>query len=152
MRNPTKLRKAGRVCRMLFFLGMILLIFFLCALFGTIKALDYVDRHRVRLYPSDEVMRFAAAEHETLEATAYPLTTARGRCEDIPLDRFDAKCREALKPLKIYSDEYGVYLMTSKDWYSGEHGIFIARDENNMPPALSWARIEGRVFAYGVFD
>ena len=148
----TMLRKAGRVCGMLLFLGTISLILFLCALFGTIKALDYVDRHRVRLYPPDEVMRFAAAEHETLEATAYPLTTARGRCEDIPLDRFDAKCREALKPLKIYSDEYGVYLMTSKDWYSGEHGIFIARDENNMPPALNWARIEGRVFAYGIFD
>ena len=146
------LRKAGSVCWTLFFLGMIVIFFFVLTVYGTVRALDYIDANRVLLYPSDEVMRFVAAEHETLEKTACPLTTVQGKCEDIPLDRFDEKCREALKPLKIYSDEYGVYLVTGKDWYSGEHGIFIARDEEKMPPALTWAWLEGRVFAYGIFD
>ena len=146
------LKKAGGFCWTMFFLGMIALLLFVLTLYGTIRALDYIDENRGRLYPSDEVMKYLAAEHETLEKTACPLTTVQGKCEDIPLDRFDEKCREALKPLKIYSDEYGVYLVTGKDWYSGEHGIFIARDEEKMPPALTWAWLEGRVFAYGIFD
>jgi hypothetical protein len=146
------LKKAGSVCWTLFFLGMISIIFFVLTLYGTAKVLDSIEARRVKLYPSDEVIKYVVAEHETLEKAAYPLTTVQGKCEDIPVERFDGKCREALKPLKIYSDEYGVYIVTSRDWYSGEHGIFIARDEENMPPALTWAWLEGRVFAYGIFD
>ena len=42
--------------------------------------------------------------------------------------------------------------MTGKDWYNGEHGIFIVRDENNMPPDLNWGLIEGRIYTYAIYD
>ena len=38
--------------------------------------------------------------------------------------------------------------MTSKNWYVGENGIFIARDKHNMPDDMSWGLIEGRVYTY----
>ncbi len=41
--------------------------------------------------------------------------------------------------------------MTSKSWYVGENGIFIARDKDRMPDDMSWGLIEGRVFAYAFF-
>ena len=90
-------------------------------------------------------------EHEALEAVACGMTTMAGKNDDIPLEQFGEKCVELLHPVKAYSDEYGVYLMTSKDWYSGEHGIFIARDNNNLPPKLSWGLIKGRIYAYTFF-
>ena len=42
--------------------------------------------------------------------------------------------------------------MTSKGWYNGEHGIFIAKDEENMPPDLNWGLIEGRIYTYAIYD
>ena len=41
--------------------------------------------------------------------------------------------------------------MTSKDWYNGEHGIFIAKDEENMPE-INWGLIEGRIYTYAIYD
>ena len=51
-----------------------------------------------------------------------------------------------------YTDEYGVYLVTSRDRYSGEHGIFIPYDAEKMPPRVSWGLIKGRVFTYAIFE
>ena len=42
--------------------------------------------------------------------------------------------------------------MTAKSLYTGENGIFIARDKDNMPDDLSWGLIEGRVFTYAFFE
>ena len=141
------LKKSGRFCWNLCFLALILVFLFFVTMYGTVKTLEFIQTHRVRFYPAKEVMEYLIAEHESLEKTASGIQ-ATGKNEVVPADTFDAKCIELLKPVKIYSDEYGVYLMTSKSWYAGEHGIFIARDAEKMPPALSWGVIEGRVFTY----
>ena len=75
-----------------------------------------------------------------------------GRDDSIPFDRFDAKLIETVKPLRIYSDEYGICFMTCKDWYNGEHGIFIAKDGENMQPDINWGLIDGRIYTYAIYD
>ena len=146
------LKGFGEWCWMMFFRGTVFFFLFVLTIWGTIWALDYSDTHRIKFYPPDEVVDYLMAEHEALEATAFQLTPPGSRKNDIPFDRFDAKLIETVKPVKIYSDEYGIYLMTSKDWYNGEHGIFIAKDEENMPPDLNWGLIEGRIYTYAIYD
>ena len=143
--NP--LRKAGVFCGEAVFHGAILVALFALALLVTIKVMDFVDESHVPFYPSREVQLYLAAEHESLEAVADSLPAG-----DIPLDKFDEQCLAVVKPLRIYSDEYGVYLMTSKNGYVGENGIFIARDAENMPDELSWGLIKGRIFTYAFFE
>ena len=125
---------------------------FVLTIWGTIWALDYSETHRIKFFPPDEVVDYLTAEHESLEGTVNQITQFIGRDDDIPFDRFDARCIETVRPVRIYSDEYGVYLMTSKDWYNGEHGIFIAKDEEKMPPHINWGLIEGRIYTYAIFD
>ena len=134
------------------FHGVVYLILFAFTIWATIWALDFNDNHRIKFFPPGEVMNYLTAEHDSLEAVAYEMTSLTGRKDDMPLDSFDAKCIEIVKPIRIYSDEYGVYLMTSKDWYNGEHGIFIAKDEENMPPDINWGLIEGRIYTYAIYD
>ena len=140
-------RKTGAFCREAVFHGAILVLMFALALLVTIKVMDFVNESHVPFYPSREVQRYLAAEHESLEAVADSLPAG-----DIPLDKFDEQCLAIVKPLRIYGDEYGVYLMTSKNGYVGENGIFIARDAENMPDELSWGLIKGRIFTYAFFE
>ena len=135
--HESLLKKTGNVCWEIVFHGVIVVFLFLLAIFGTIKTLDYVDAHHVPFYPSDEIRQYLASAHESLEAVADGLPTGMARGDSIPADTFGEQCATLLKPLRIYSDDYGVYLMTSKNWYVGENGIFIARDEEKMPPALA---------------
>ena len=146
------LKEFGEWCRVMFFRGMVFFFLFGLTIWGTIWALDYSDTHRIKFYPPDEVVNYLASEHESLEAAASRMTPQGGRNDDIPFDRFDAKLIETVKPVRIYSDEYGIYFMTSRDWYNGEHGIFFAKDEENMPPDLNWGLIEGRIYTYAIFD
>ena len=146
------LKSFGEWCWTMFFRGTVFFFLFVLTIWGTIWALDYSDTHRIKFYPPDEVVDYLTAEHETLEAAAYRMTPLVGRNDDIPFDRFDAKLIETVKPVRIYSDEYGIYLMTSKGWYNGEHGIFFAKDEENMPPDLNWGLIEGRIYTYAIYD
>ena len=146
------LKKAGGVLWTILFHIALAFFLFVLTMYGTVKTLDFVEEHRLKLYPADEVTEYLAAAHATLEETVSGLPPATGECEEIPFDRFDAKTLEMLKPLKIYRDKYGVYIMTAKSWYAGEHGIFIAHDADNMPPMANWGLIEGRVFAYGIFE
>ena len=125
---------------------------FVLTIWGTIWALDYSETHRVKFFPPDEVVAYLTSEHEKLEAAAFRMTPLIGRDDSIPFDRFDAKLIETVKPLRIYSDEYGIYFMTCKDWYNGEHGIFIAKDGENMPPDINWGLIEGRIYTYAIYD
>ena len=76
-----------------------------------------------------------------------------------PERRLSGERRNAVKKgsgssgeIRIYSDEYGIYLTTSKGWYNGEHGIFIAKDEEKMPPDINWGLIEGRIYTYAIYD
>ena len=135
-----------------FFHGMVYFLLFVLTIFFTIKALDYSENHRVKFFPPDETVEYLTKEHEALEARALPLTTMIGKLDDIPFDKFDPKTIEMVKPLKIYSDEYAVYFMTCKDWYNGEHGIFIVRDEERMPPTVNWGLIEGKIYTYAIYD
>lgn len=141
------LRKTACFCRKAVFHGVILVLMFALALLVTIKVMDFVNESHVPFYPSREVMQYLMAEHETLETIAEALPPG-----EIPLDTFGAECAAVVKPLRIYSDEYGVYLMTSKNGYVGENGIFIARDAEKMPELLSWGLIEGRIFTYAFFE
>lgn len=134
------------------FRGTVFFFLFVLTIWATIWALDFSENHRIKFYPPDEVVNYLTAEHESLEATAYPITPSTGKTDNIPLEQFNAKCIETVKPIKIYADEYGVYLMTSKGWYNGEHGIFIAKDEENMPPDINWGLIEGRIYTYAIYD
>lgn len=145
------LKKTGNVCWEIILHGTVIVFLFALAIFGTIKALDFVNERHVPLYPSVEVMEYLRSEHEALEATADALPAGKDRSDNIPPDRFGEQCAGVLKPVRIYSDEYGVYIMTSKSWYVGENGIFIARDKAKMPDDMSWGLIEGRVFAYAFF-
>ena len=146
------LKEFGEKVRIMVFHGIVYLILFVLTVFSTIKALDYSENHRVKFFPPDETVEYLTKEHEALEARARPLTTLIGKLEDIPFDKFDPKTIEMVKPLKIYSDEYALYFMTSKDWYNGEHGIFIVRDEDNMPPTVNWGLIEGKIYTYAFYD
>ena len=146
------LKEFGEWSWTIFFRGTVFFFLFVLTIWGTIWALDYSETHRIKFFPPDEVVDYLTAEHESLEGTVNQITQFIGRDDDIPFDRFDAKCIETVKPVRIYSDEYGVYLMTSKDWYNGEHGIFIAKDEENMPPDINWGLIEGRIYTYAIYD
>ena len=142
------LKKAGNVCWEIVFHGAIVVFLFVLAIFGTIKTLDFVNSRHVPFYPSDEIRQYLASEHEALEAVVDGMPMGMARNDSIPADTFGEQCAALLKPVRIYSDDYGVYLMTSKNWYVGENGIFIARDKDNMPDDMSWGLIEGRIFTY----
>ena len=137
----------GLLCR-----GMMFLLLLALMAWGTVWALDFNDNHHVKFYPPNEVVDYLAAEHEALETTAYRMMPLTGKDDNIPFSSFDAKLIEMVRPIRIHSDEYGIYFMTSKDWYNGEHGIFIAKEEENMPPDLNWGLIEGRIYAYAICD
>ena len=151
-KRKAMLKEFGERAWTMFVHGMVYLLLFALTIWGTIWALDFSENHRIRFYPPDDVVDYLTAEHENLEAAASEMTPSAGKKDNIPLDSFDAKCREIVKPIRIYADEYGVYLMTSKGWYNGEHGIFIAKDEENMPPDINWGLIEGRIYTYAIYD
>lgn len=134
------------------FHGAVFFILSVLTILATTLALDFNENHRVNFLPPDDVVNYLTAEHEALEAAALKVTPSAGKNDSIPPESFDARCIEVVKPKKIYGDEYGVYLMTSKDWYNGEHGIFFAKDEENMPPNLNWGLIEGRIYTYAIYD
>ena len=146
------LKEAGEWCWTMFFRGTVFFFLFVLTIWGTIWALDFSENHRIKFYPPDEVVAYLTAEHENLEEAAYRMTPLVGRDDNLPFERFDAKLIETVRPIRIYSDEYGIYFMTSKDWYNGEHGIFIAKDEENMPPDINWGLIEGRIYTYAIYD
>ena len=137
---------------MMSFRGTVLVILFVLTVWGTIWALDFNENHRIKFFPPDDVVNYLTAEHENLEAAAGQITPLANRDDNIPFERFDEKFIETVKPIRICSDEYGIYFVTSKGWYNGEHGIFIAKDAENMPPDISWGLIEGRVYTYASFD
>ena len=155
-RDPEKraqmLKEFGEWCWMMFFRGTVFFFLFVLTIWATIWALDFSENHRIKFYPPDDTVQYLTDEHEALEAEALKLTPLFGRLDDIPLDQFGAKFLETVKPIRISADEYGVYFMTSKGWYNGEHGIFIARDEENMPPDINWGLIEGRIYTYAIYD
>ena len=151
-RRNTMLKEFGEWSWTVFFRGTVFFFLFVLTIWGTIWALDFSDNHRIKFYPPDEVVDYLTAEHESLEAAVNRMTLLIGRKDNIPFDCFDAKLIEIVKPVRIYSDEYGIYLMTSKGWYNGEHGIFIAKDEENMPPDINWGLIEGRIYTYAIYD
>jgi len=132
--------------------GTMLLLLLAVTIWSTIWALNYSDTHRIKFFPPEEVMEYLSAEHENLENAASQLMPLVGKDDDIPPDRFDAKFIETVKPLRIFGDEYGIYFMTCKDWYNGEHGIFIVKDAEHMPPDLNWGLIEGRIYTYAIYD
>lgn len=146
------LKEFGEWSWTMFFRGTVFFFLFVLTIWGTIWALDFSENHRIKFYPPDEIVDYLTAEHESLEAVAYQLTPSAGKKDNIPLDRFDSKCIETVKPIKIYADEYGIYLMTSKGWYNGEHGIFIAKDEEKMPPDINWGLIKERIYTYAIYD
>jgi hypothetical protein len=146
------LKEFGDWCWTMFFRGTVFFFLFALTIWGTIWALEFSETHRIKFFPPDEIVNYLTAEHEKLEAAAYRMTPLIGRNDDIPFDKFDTKLIETVKPVKIYSDEYGIYFMTSKGWYNGEHGIFIAKDEEKMPPDINWGLIEGRIYVYTIYD
>jgi len=151
-KRTAMLKEIGGWCWTVFFRGTIVFFLFALTIWATIRALDFSESHRVEFYPPDEVVEYLTAEHESLEKAALRLAPPDGKNAEIPFDRFDAKLIETVNPVRIYGNEYGVYLMTSKGWYNGEHGIFIAKDEENMPPDLNWGLIEGRIYTYAIYD
>ena len=146
------LKEFGEWSWTMFFRGSVFFFLFVLTIWGTIWALDFSENHRIKFFPPDEVANYLTAEHEQLEAKAYQMTPLVGRADNLPFERFDAKFIEIVKPIRIYGDEYGIYFMTSKGWYNGEHGIFIAKDEENMPPDINWGLIEGRIYTYAIYD
>ena len=150
-KRKVMLKEFGEWSWTVFFRGTVFFFLFVLTIWGTIWALDFSEKHRIKFYPPDEVVEYLTAEHESLEAAAYQITPATGKKDNIPPEQFNSKCIETVKPIKIYADEYGVYLMTSKGWYNGEHGIFIAKDEENMPD-INWGLIEGRIYTYTICD
>ena len=131
------------------FLVSILAFLFAATMLATYRSMDYIKTHKGTFYPAREIVNYLTSEHAALEAAADRIS---GKEESISGNIFDAKTMELLKPEKIYSDEYGVYLVTSDTWYGGEHGIFIARDTENMREDLNWGLIAGRVFTYAIFE
>ena len=151
------LKSVGGFCWRVVYLGTILVFLFAAALLGTAKTLEYVAAHRVSFYPTSEVMQLVVSHREALEDAADSIAAAErkgGRWSIPPKGFFDVELLETFEPVAvdIYTDEYGVYLVTSRDSYAGEHGIFIAYDAEKMPPELNWGLIEGRVFTYAIFD
>ena len=130
----------------------VILILLALTIWGTIRALDFSENHRIKFYPPDEVVAYLSAEREAVEKAAYEMTPLAGKDDSISFGHFDPKLIETVKPVKIYSDEYGIYFMTSKGWYNGEHGIFVAKDAENMPPDINWGLIEGRIYTYAIYD
>ena len=151
-KRKAMLKEFGEWSWTMFFRGTVFFFLFVLTIWGTIWALDFSENHRIKFYPPDEVVAYLTAEHEALEAVAYQMTPLVGKMDNIPFESFDIKCIETVKPIQIYSDEYGIYLMTSKGWYNGEHGIFIAKDEEKMPPDINWGLIEGRIYTYAIYD
>ena len=155
-RDPEKrvvmLKEFGEWCWTMFFRGTVFFFLFVLTIWATIWALDFSENHRIKFYPPDDTVTYLTEQHEALEAQALELTPLYGKLEDIPLDKFGQQFLETVKPIAIRADEYGVYFMTSKGWYNGEHGIFIARDEENMPPDINWGLIEGRIYTYAIYD
>lgn len=155
-RDPEKravmLKEFGEWCWTMFFRGTVFFFLFVLTIWGTIWALDFSENHRIKFYPPDDTVAYLTEQHEALEAQALELTPLYGKLEDVPLDKLGQTFLETVKPIRIYADEYGVYFMTSKGWYNGEHGIFIARDEENMPPDINWGLIEGRIYTYAIYD
>ena len=146
------LKEFGEWSWTMFFRGTVFCFLFVLTIWATIWALDFSEKHRIKFFPPDEVVEYLTEEHESLENAAYQIMQAPGKKDNIPFYRFDAKIIANIKPARIYCDEYGVYFMTSKGWYNGEHGIFIAKDEENMPPDLNWGLIEGRIYTYAIYD
>ena len=151
-KRKVMLKESGEWTLTMFFRGTVIFFLFILSIWGTIWALDFSDNHRIRFYPPEEIVDYLTAEHESLEAAANQIMSSAGKQDDIPPERFNAKCIETVKPIRIYADEYGIYLMTSKGWYNGEHGIFIAKDEEKMPPDINWGLIEGRIYSYAIYD
>ena len=146
------LKNFGEWAWTMFFRGTVIFFLFVLTIWGTIWALDFGENHRIKFYPPDEVVDYLTAEHEALEEATCQMTPLVGKKDNISFDQFDAKLIETVKPIRIYSDEYGIYFMTSKGWYNGEHGIFIAKDEEKMPPDINWGLIEGRIYTYAIYD
>jgi hypothetical protein len=146
------LKEFGEWCWTMFFRGTVFFFLFVLTIWATIWALEFSENHRIKFYPPDEVVDYLTAEHETIEKAAYQMTPLTGKDDNISFSHFDKKLIETVKPVKIYSDEYGIYFMTSKGWYNGEHGIFIAKEEENMPPDINWGLIEGRIYTYAIYD
>lgn len=146
------LRESGKTCWTVFFYGTVVFFLFTFTILATIRALDYSESKRVKFFPPDKVMDYLTAEHEAIETAAIRNMPQAGKEDSIPFDSFDAKLIETVRPIRIYGDEYGIYFMTSKDRYNGEHGIFIAKDIENMPPDLNWGLIEGRIYTYANFN
>ena len=151
-KRTVMMKEFGDRCRTMLFHGTAYIILFALTIWGTMWALDFSETHRIKFFPPNEVTAYLSAEHEALETSASQLMPLIGRNDDIPFDRFDSRFIETVKPVRIYSDEYGIYFVTSKDWYNGEHGIFIAKDEENMPTDINWCLIEGRIYTYTVYD
>lgn len=148
--NPKK--AFGKRCGVFFLRGSIHIFFLLLTALITLFFLDYSEKRRISFYPPDSISEYLSSAHVLLEEIADKKTTLDKTKTIIPAEAFPKECIEIVKPIEIHSDEYGVYLTTHKSWQNGEHGIFIAKDENNMPPDLNWGLIEGRVFTYAVFD
>lgn len=142
----------GRLCLAKVFHGFVYLLILGLSVYFAAWALDYDEKYRIKFYPPDETIALLSHEHEKLEACASLLITKAGQRNDIPFNTFDSKFIETIKPIKIFSDEYAVYFMTSKDWYNGEHGILIVKDVDNMPPNVDWGLIEGKVFTYAIYE
>ena len=141
----------GEWCRTMSIRAAGVVILFILTIWSTIWALDFSENHRIKFYPPDEIVDYLTAEHESLEEAACRMAPTAGRDDNIPFDRFDGKFIETVRPVRIYSDEYGVYFMTSRSWYNGEHGIFIAKNGDNMPD-INWGLIEGRIYTYAIYD
>jgi hypothetical protein len=143
------LKMTGIICWTSVFFASILAFLLAATVLATYKSMDYVKTHAGTFYPDKAVMNYLSAEHEHLEAVADRIS---GKQDNLSADLFDARSLEMIKPVRIYSDEYGVYLMTRDSWYGGEHGIFIAKDAGNMREDFNWGVIAGRVFAYSITD
>ena len=144
------LKSFGGFCWTSFYLGTILVFLFAAALLGTARIMDYVAENRGQFYPAPDVMEYLNTKHEYLEAVAD--RQASRDYSPMALNDFDVTTLDKLKPINCYRDDYGVYLVTSRDWYAGERGIFIAYDAEKMPPNLNWGLIKGRVFTYADFE
>jgi len=151
-KRKVMLKEFGEWSGFMFIRGTVFFVLFALTLWGTIWALDFSEKYRIKFYPPDEVVDYLTAEHGNLEEEVFRMTPLVGRNDNIPFDRFDEKLIETVKPIRIYSDEFGIYFMTSKGWYNGEHGIFIAKDEEKMPPDINWGLIVGRVYTYANYD
>ena len=99
----------------MFFRDTVFFFLFVLTIRGTIWALDFSENHRIRFYSSDEVVDYISTGHESLGKTSDQLTLQSGK-NNIPFDLFDAKLIKTVRPIRIYSDEYGGYFMTNKGW------------------------------------